>query len=244
VPNLVVFGDTRSGHDAHRAVIDQIRTFQPTAVIHVGDLVNNGWSTADWDSFNAIEGSLIDETDFYPALGNHEYQSDLYFDNFTLPNNEQWYSVDYNGVHFIVLNSCVDLGPSSGQYGWLLADLAAVDQATNFVAVVLHHPPYSTGQHAEDEAGLRETLVPLLELYEVDVVFAGHDHDYERSFCGDIYYVVTGGGGAPLRDQARSHPCSQLFLSVYHFCKLSAFPDRLVISVYDIDRELIDSFSL
>jgi len=41
-------------------------------------------------------------------------------------------------------------------------------------------------------------LVPLFELYDVDMVFTGHDHNYEHGEVNGIHYVVTGGGGAPL----------------------------------------------
>ncbi len=92
--------------------------------------------------------------------------------------------------------------------------------------------------------GLRQTFVPLFEQYSVDIVFNGHDHDYERSYCGGIYYFVAGGGGAPLRNQAREHPCSELFLKKYHYCKLSSINDSLIINVFDNNSFLIDRFAL
>ncbi|UCD18157.1 MAG: metallophosphoesterase [Candidatus Zixiibacteriota bacterium] len=244
IPSIVVYGDTRTGHDPHQQIVNLIRAIQPSAVFHVGDLVNNGYLQSDWDIFNAIVAGMLSEVEFFPALGNHEHQSQLYFDNFDLPNNEQWYSVDRNRTHFIVLNSCVPIGPSSDQYQWLQADLAGADDSIDFIAAVFHHPPYSTGPHIEDEVGLRDTLVPLFEQYGVDIVFTGHDHDYERSLCGGIYYIVTGGGGAPLRDQARQHPCSELFIKQYHFCRLSMIDGRLIVRIYNINNDLIDQFEL
>ncbi|UCD63150.1 MAG: metallophosphoesterase, partial [Candidatus Zixiibacteriota bacterium] len=173
-----------------------------------------------------------------------ELQSQLFFDNFELPNNEQWYSVVRNRVHFIILHSCVDIGETSEQYQWLVDDLSSVGDSVWFTAVVFHHPPYSTGAHVEDELGLRAILVPLFEQYGVDIVFNGHDHDYERSCCGDIFYIVTGGGGAPLRDQARDHACSQLFLMEYHFCKLSILPEGIFITVINDIGQVIDQYEL
>ena len=41
--------------------------------------------------------------------------------------------------------------------------------------------------------------MPLLDAAKVTVIFAGHDHDYERGRVGNITYVVSGGGGAELR---------------------------------------------
>jgi predicted phosphodiesterase len=243
-PTLVVYGDTRTGHAEHQQVVDQIRAVRPKTVFHVGDLVNNGLDPSDWDIFDAITAEMRAEAEFFPALGNHEYQSPLYFDLFDLPGNEQWYAVTCGYVHFVILNSCVDISPGSEQYQWLASELPSVADSVRFVAVVLHHPPYSTGAHAEDEMGLREKVVPLFEQHGVDIIFAGHDHDYERSYCGGIYYVVTGGGGAPLRGQARGHPCSQLFIETYHFCRLALVGDSLRVRVYDQNGVALDDFGL
>jgi 3',5'-cyclic AMP phosphodiesterase CpdA len=241
---MIAYGDTRTGHSVHQSIVDSMMTFNPGVVFHSGDLVNNGNIAAEWDIFNNITRRMRSHAEFFPALGNHEHQSPLYFENFDLPNNEQWYSVDRYNTHFIILNSCVAVGDTSEQYRWLQEDLAAVDDSIKFIAAVFHHPPYSTGQHTEDEMGLRDSWVPLFEQYGVDVVFNGHDHDYERSYCGGIYYIVTGGGGAPLRDQAREHPCSQLFIKTYHFCKLVIVGEVMYVKVYDAGKNVIDEFKV
>ena len=242
--SIIIYGDTRTGHSVHGQIIELIRNNRPDAVFHVGDLVNNGNSQSDWDIFNEITGELRSETDFYPALGNHEYQSDLYFDNFELPNNEQWYSVELHGIHFIVLNTCVDIGPGSEQYLWLVSDLSNIGDNIKYTAAIFHHPAYNTGQHIEDEKDLREKIMPLFNQYGVDIVFAGHDHNYERSYCGGIYHIVTGGGGAPLRDQSRTHPCSQLFLKRYHYCQILTMHGRMTVMVFDNYNALIDKFEI
>ncbi len=244
IPCIVVFGDTRTDHQAHRQVVAAIMPTAPMTAFHVGDLVADGLKPELWDTFMVIEAPLLSSAEFFPALGNHENQAQLFFDYFTLPGNEQWYSVDRNGIHFIVLNTCVAIGPGSPQYDWLVSDLAGVGDSIDFVAAVFHHSPYSTGPHIEDEKGLRTTIVPLFDQYGVDIVFTGHDHDYERSYCNGIYYIVTGGGGAPLGDQVRQYPCSQLFLKQFEFCKLSAIDHRLIVKVYDVNSQLIDKIEL
>lgn len=243
-PCIVVYGDSRSNHTVHRKIVALIMASKPKAVFHTGDLVENGFSASQWDSFNIITSNLRSASEFYPALGNHENQPPLFFSNFELPNNEQWYSVERNRIHFVVLNSNAATAAGSEQFAWLESDLAQIADSIKFIVAILHHPPYSTGPHVEDEKGLRETFVPLFERYGVDVVFTGHDHCYERSYCGGRYYIVTGGGGAPLYGQARQHPCSQLFLTKYHFCKLSIINDRLNVRVIDANLQLIDQFEV
>ncbi len=245
MPPIVVYGDTRTGHNEHRRLVNLIMNLKPLSVFHVGDLVNDGNIQSDWDTLNAIIGPLRAITEYFPALGNHEHQSPLFFANFELPHNEQWYSINRNHIHWIILNTCVAIAPGSEQYRWLENDLANVPDSIKFIIPVFHHPPYSTGPHTEDEMGLRTILVPLFQQYDkIGIVFTGHDHDYEKSFCGGIYYIVTGGGGAPLRDQARTHPCSQLFLKTYEFCMVQIVDNMMYVKVIDKNNNIIDRIEL
>jgi 3',5'-cyclic AMP phosphodiesterase CpdA len=241
-PVIVVYGDSRTGHSTHQQVVDAVVAMNPTAVFHTGDLVENGLNPDHWAVFNSIVSELVGTAEFYPALGNHELGSQLFFDNFDLPNNERWYSVDINSIHFVVLDSNSPTDDGSEQYEWLQADLYNIADETGFIIVVLHHPPFSTGPHVEDEKGLRQSIVPLLEQHGVDAVFSGHDHTYERSVYNDIFYVVTGGGGAPLYDQARTSPYSQLYVKAHHFCTISTSDGQLTVSVFDVNSSLLDQF--
>ena len=244
-PNIVVYGDTRTGSVVHRQITALIVRTQPTVVFHTGDLVSTGSLPDDWAKFNSIAAPLRAIAEFYPALGNHEGQSALFFNNFKLPNNEQWYSVERNRICFVVLNSSAATDVNSPQYHWLDSTLAAAaTDSIEFKVAIIHDPPFSSGAHPEDEKGLRLTLVPLFERYKVAVVFSGHDHDYERSYCGGIYYIVTGGGGAPLYNRARNLPCSQEFAKKYHFCRLARVGDRMIITVVGLDSQEIDKFEV
>ena len=241
---VVIYGDSRTGHAIHQRIVDDIIRTEPVAVFHTGDLVGDGANRADWDKFNEITAKLRETTKFYPALGNHDLPPQIFLENFDLPNNERWYSVEIDDIHFIVLDSNSSTSEGSEQYRWLETDLQNARDKARFVVAIFHHPPFSTGPHVEDEKGLRQTLVPLFEEYGVDIVFSGHDHDYERSLVNGIYYVVTGGGGAPLYDQARTSSWSQKFVKAYHFCTLSVNNNQLTTSVFDINLKVIDQFTV
>ena len=238
--SIVIYGDTRTNHIPHRKVVDAIMKTKPSVVFHTGDLVEDGLSPDHWGIFNGIASRLIKTAEFYPALGNHENDSQLFFENFDLPNNERWYSVEVIGIHFIVLDSNFDITKGSEQYEWLENDLRNISEGMRFVIAILHHPPFSTGPHAEDEKGLRKTIVPLFDQYGVDMVFSGHSHAYERSLYNDTHYIVTGGGGAPLYDQVRASPHSQIFIKAHHFCRLTVRDNLLTLCVIDVDLNLID----
>src|SRR5262249_39683651 len=52
-----------------------------------------------------------------------------------------------------------------------------------WIVTMHHHPEYSSSVHGQDADVLRgrEFFGPIWDKYHVDVAFAGHDHDYERS---------------------------------------------------------------
>lgn len=237
---IVIYGDTRTNHAAHRKVVDAIMRIRPRVVFHTGDLVEDGLNFGHWAVFNGIASSLIKTAEFYPALGNHENDSRLFFENFDLPNNERWYSVEVKSIHFIVLDSNSDITKGSEQYQWLETDLQNIGGRTKFVIALFHHPPFSVGPHGGDEKGLRKTIVPLFEKYGVDMVFNGHTHAYERTLYNHTYYIVTGGGGAPLHDKVRTSSHNQVFIKAHHFCRLTVRDTLLTLCVIDVDLNLID----
>lgn len=239
---IVIYGDSRTNHQVHREVVEAMTRVEPIAAFHTGDLVENGWNPDHWVIFNDIIAPLLSIADFYPALGNHEYNSTLYFDNFELPGNERWYIVDIKNLHFIILDSNYPLVTGSEQYVWLKDDLEQFSLSEMFLIVVFHHPPFSSGPHGSDEKGLRTSIVPLFEKYSVHIVFNGHDHIYERSNKNNVYYVVTGGGGAPLYGKKKNNPFSQVFKSEYHFCRLQGTENQLKVDVFNRYLEIIDHF--
>ena len=79
---FVVFGDTRSDHGAHRAVVAEIIRNNPDFVLNTGDLVNDGYCLDDWRAFFGIERNLMKNAPYMPVIGNHEENSPYYFSFF------------------------------------------------------------------------------------------------------------------------------------------------------------------
>jgi predicted phosphodiesterase len=205
---IVVLGDTRSNHDDHRSVVAGVEAEAPDLVLHVGDLVADGETAAGWGTFFDIEAALLRSVPEYTAIGNHEGNGSLYLEHLALPpgspSPELYYSFRYSTSAFVAVDVYQsDIVPGSTQHTWIADTLEAfaADPAVRHVFVYLHHGPYDSGPHGS-QTGVRDHLVPLFEAYGVDMVFAGHDHTYERSTVSGIVYVVTGGGGAPLYSSA------------------------------------------
>jgi hypothetical protein len=125
----------------------------------------------------------------------------VYYDIFTMPTGaeaggfasgtEAYYSFDYANIHFVVLDSHdTDRSPGGAMASWLAADLASTAQ--DWIIAYWHQPPYSKGGHDSDTelrmVEMRENIVPILDDHGVDLTFAGHSHNYERSYLIDGTY--------------------------------------------------------
>jgi hypothetical protein len=237
---FVVYGDSRGGWDnwaSTKIVAQAIETVHPPFVINTGDLVDNGRNADDWVDFFTASPYVRNST-IYPVLGNHENNSKLYFNYFSLPHNERWYSFDNGPVHFIGLDSNPRNAYRLLQLVWLVHDLRTNSQP--FTIVFFHHPLYSSGHHGNTTL-LRMIWIPFFEHFPVDIVFNGHDHDYERSDVNGITYVVTGGGGAPLYDVGHS-PWTMYSEKTYHYCLLTANSSLLTFEAIKPDGTVFDSF--
>lgn len=240
--SFAVYGDNRTNHADHQSVVNRALTLAPDFVLNTGDLVENGTVAGQWDTFFDIEQELLRTAPFFPCLGNHERNSSNYFALFHLPNNERYYSFDYGNAHIVALevDGYQSYSAGSTQYNWLASDLASTSQPWKFV--FFHFPPYSSGSHGSDLTAQRD-LVPLFEQYGVQIVFNGHDHDYERSLVNGVNYIVSGGGGAPLYSVG-SGPYTVYAESTLHVVSLSANQHTLTSVGVRPDGTTFDQFTM
>ena len=241
--SFVAFGDTRTDHVAHGQVVSSILTLAPDFVLHTGDFVSNGLLASEWDTFFAVERDLLRQVPLFGVLGNHEVNSALYFDAFHLPGGERWYSFDYGNVHIVALrvDGFASLSLGSQQIAWLENDLALT--TLMWKVVFFHVPPFSSGAHGNDPA-VQAALEPIFIRHGVDVVFNGHDHDYERSVANGIVYMVTGGGGAPPYSNLNPQPASVYFTSAHHSVLVNVTGPTLSVAGVRADGARFDEFVL
>lgn len=237
---FVAYGDSRGVWDNWRnagTVADAIEKEQVFFVLHTGDIVNNGTVSEEWiDFFNV--SSFVHNSTLYPSLGNHEKYGEYYFKYFLLLNNELWYSFDSGSVHFVCLDSNFRNSLRLSQLFWLIKDLRLNKKP--FTVVFFHYPPFSSGNHGSTKV-LRWVWGFVFEYFSVDIVFNGHDHCYERGKVGNVNYVVTGGGGAPLYDVGSS------WWTIYsektsHYCLVTVDQNELFFEAKKPDGTVFDSF--
>jgi len=91
------------------------------------------------------------------------------------------FSFDYGNSHWTVLDANTYMDWSNPLLReWLTKDLAAAQSATwRFVA--FHQPGFNSSKEHFAEQYMR-LLSPVFEANHVDIVFAGHVHNYQRSF--------------------------------------------------------------
>lgn len=244
---VVVYGDTRTNPNDHLAVVHRIIQQECDLVLNVGDLVEDGRDLSQWNIFFNTTKNLIKNVPYYPVLGNHERNAQHYYDLFHLPDgggqqNKQWYSFDYGNAHFVCLDS--NVRDSAEQLAWLQNDLARAADTAQWVFAICHHPPYSSGPHGS----LFDTMTSWLDAfkkYGVNMVFSGHDHTYERSLHNGIWYVVTGGGGAPRYAVNTTPNPFQIYAeSSLHFCKLHVDGAQLAFEMIRADGTVGDTMSI
>jgi hypothetical protein len=239
---FIVYGDSRGVWDNWQnasIVAKEIENHNPNLVLHSGDLVKDGNYIDQWLDFFSVSDYIHNST-LIPILGNHEYYGSPFFNYFELPNNERWFSFDYGPVHFVGLDSNYVSPLRLIQLIWLIKDLKSNNQP--FTCVYFHYPVYSSGSHGSTFY-LRLLWKPIFDYFNVDIVFNGHDHNYERGIVRDINYIVTGGGGAPLRSVGSSWWTIHSE-KAYHYCLISSNSSFLSFQAIKADGTVIDTFSI
>lgn len=123
-----------------------------------------------------------------PVLGNHDVSDgngDAHAAAIGMPN--RWYATEIGDLLVVSLDSAQPDDPD--QLAWLESTLRGTDAA--WIIATMHHPPYSGGYHGSS-IDVRNAFSPLFERFGVQLVLAGHDHDYQRSKPLDgVTYAVT-----------------------------------------------------
>jgi hypothetical protein len=249
-----------------------------------GDAVILGPNQPEWDGwFEAVAGAVpvqdvLARVPMMFANGNHDLLAVNYLVQFALPGEtspgetagEEWYSFDYGNAHFVVLNDTTAAADTIGgaEAAWLSADLGAVDRlATPWVFVMHHKPAYSCATAHGSDVTLRSAWQPIFDQWGVDVVFNGHDHDYERSkpirgfdtgstngtvaasgpggipVAGSgTVYVVAAGAGAPLYGVDPSCYHTQLTESVRNYVVVEIDGTTMHYTAYRLDGSVLDAF--
>jgi len=197
---------------------------------------NGSYGNGSWDGVNR----------FWPCPGNHDWESNLipYRNYFVLPGNERYYNWTIGPAEFFSLDSDSrepdSIDRDGIQANWLREAVAR--STASWKIVYMHSPPFSSSYH-----GSTPTMQWNFEQMGIDVVFAGHDHTYERLAPPNtsIPYLVNGLGGKSL------YPFDSIadgslfrFDSDYGAQKLIISDNKLQISFISVNHTIIDQITL
>lgn len=274
---FLLFGDSQSmKYDVWSTTIHHAHQSNPDAafMVNVGDLVDVGLDYSQWQGWFEAGKGVIDHIPVMPVVGNHETYTGgkgfsmpiLFTGQFRLPDNGpeslrgQVYSFDYGNVHFSVLDSQAGeerkFVPTmiNEQQVWLEKDLKTT--AKQWKVVLIHRPPYDN--HSKDgNEHIRASFVPIFDKYHVDVVFAGHDHAYARSYPlrgGEVVastagtrYVTTGRSGTKTYSTTVAKEWNEFFYNPQdtpNYLTVEVAGLHLTVKAFKQNGQLIDEWSI
>ncbi len=273
---FTAYGDQGVSEDS-KLMVQRVVSENAAFHLHLGDL--SYANTADrgkvWDDWLEIITPLASRVAYMPSLGNHENEKlttaspntervgyVAYLARFALPKPETRYTFDYAGARFIAPNS--DDFKNKEQMVWLREALRAArsDPKVRWVIVFQHHPPYSSNVRRENNKPLIAAWEPLLDEFKVDLVLAGHNHNYERTLpmrdgqathtdaktsargAGTVY-VISGGGGKGLYDFVPEKPvwCAARE-KTHNFLRIKVDGQALTVTALRRDGSTIEQFAI
>jgi 3',5'-cyclic AMP phosphodiesterase CpdA len=194
---FAAIGDMGTGERAEFETSDQMnqqrKAFPFEFVLALGDNIYGGHSPNDFEQkFASPYKTLLDGgVKFYASLGNHDDASERFYKPFNM-NGTNYYSFKKGNVHFFALDSNY-MDPK--QLDWLQKQLQDAGN-DGWKICFFHHPLYSSARKHGPATDLRLLLEPIFVKYGVNVVFAGHEHVYERiQPQKGIYYFTEGSSG-------------------------------------------------
>lgn len=241
--------------------------------VNNGDLVDNGQTYQEWKNWFGALDKMSKRLPVVPVVGNHEAYKPgggfsmpvMFTEQFKVPQNGpvglkgQVYSLDYQDVHLVVLDT--QFGEERAflpnslalQKKWLEEDLAKTDK--KWKVVFMHRPAYHN-RIAEDEPDVPVSFVPIFDQYGVDVVFTAHDHVNARTPMlrngivvkeGGTVYATTGRSGTKSYDTMEKKSWNETFvngLDMPTYSVVAVADHVFYVRVFKQNGELLDEWSL
>jgi hypothetical protein len=272
--SFLVLGDTGTGLPDQYSVANAMSQTEADFVMQTGDVIDIPYFTFGLEDTRCLSvfRRQMRSVPFFFTMGNHEVDNGAlgvaYLATFHLPTNSvtgtsHFYSFDHGDAHFVVLYmpfyieipalDAYRLYEGSDQYNWLTNDLASSTKPWKFL--FLHHPLASSGSHRNDHYSgssltdaqvLQDLLLPVATRYGVEMIFNGHDHDYERfNPINGVQLIANGSAGSLMNGiQDQRDAASSQFYTVPEFLKVNVQGGSLFLQAINTNGNVFDYMSL
>jgi 3',5'-cyclic AMP phosphodiesterase CpdA len=175
---------------------------------------------------------------FRASLGNHDSREQRYYKLFNMDGELYYTFGPAADVRFFALETTY-MEPK--QVEWF--EKALEGSSAEWKIAFFHHPLYSSGDRHGSHIRLREVLEPLMLEYNVSVVFAGHDHLYERTKPqqGIVHFVVGSGGKLRQGDIENTGITARGYDRDYAFLVAEIAGDRMTFQTITRSGAVVDS---
>jgi predicted phosphodiesterase len=206
-----IFMARSDNHRERTMILNQIAEDKPDMLLLLGDQVGTGDETEEWGYFDDVMSKVKEaQIPIRAIYGNHDYGYDkgTCIRNFTerFPHQPEHGAsmVKLGPIALVTVDTNFDqLSPreidrQAEQYKKWLGELEE-DPEVKGVLVAAHHAPYTNSELGANNGVISMFAEPFYNARKTRMFLSGHVHNYERFITGDKTFVVTGGGGGPLR---------------------------------------------
>ena len=162
-------------------ITKMVEKVNPNLVLGLGDYVFDNNTSCFFDMIEPVAHKMK------IAFGKHDVNSPSVFQDYMkhFGLRSQYYSYDFENVHFTVISTEIPFRMGYPQYDFVKADLerASKDSKIDWLVVYFHRPVYTSASFDVQKAeAIRETYHPLFDAYNVDLVLQAHNHYYQRTY--------------------------------------------------------------
>jgi len=175
---VAAVGDGASGMASTYDVAELIDGWDPDMLLYLGDVYNVGSYSEFMNYYDPTLGKMKSITN--PVPGDHEGGRNFQGYRDYWDSNQHYYTTTAGSWRLIALDSTDRFGelqPGTTQFEWLKAALAE-DDNDGCTLVYMHNPRW--GLHTNYDYSQLDAIWQLFADEGVDLVLAGHEHNYQR----------------------------------------------------------------
>ncbi len=253
---IALIGDTRGNYPLWGQMLQKAWMLAaPDLILFSGDAVTFGTFQSEWDDYFTQAEPVLRRVPMLIAHGNHDLNAVNFFSQFAMPGDEAYYGIDYGPMHLTVANDTPSPVSDLQTIGaaFLEKDFTVSESAT-WKFLLHHRPMYSAAVAHGGDMTILKSWGPIVDQHKIDMVFNGHDHNYERTKpmraelvkstpAEGTTYVVAGSAGAPLYTNGNG-AWTAVSKKNYNLVILRVKVASLEMTAYDDQGNTLDTFTI